>query len=201
MTTPDTDRAELDRAHVDNGASADRPRGVLGAETRSPSGGRPGADASARPVGPPSRRARRLAGAAGVVVAGALVAFLVISGVQARHQTRRTNAALAVVRAQERATLARLGVTGARLRVVRGQSSAARRTLATLAAELGAERTQLSHQQANLVIEGVSISALDTCLGGVEAALNEVGVNDQAGAVSSLEGVSASCRTAGDSVG
>ncbi len=201
MTTPDTDRAELEPAHVDDEATEDE-RAVPAAELRSFDGEGSGAEASEPPVEGTSRRWRRWLGQiAGVVVAGALVAFLVVSGIQARHQTGRSEAALAVVRAHQRATLARLGMTGTQLRVVRGQSSATLRTLTTLAAELGAERTQLSHQEANLIIVGVSISALDTCLGGVEAALHEVGLNDQAGAVSSLDAVSASCRTAGASVG
>jgi len=97
MTTPDTDRAELEVPDVDAAAIEDEPPGSL-AEMRSADGGRPGAEATGRSLGPPGRR-RRLAVVAGAVAAGALVAFLVVSGVQAKHQTRRSEAAVAVVRA------------------------------------------------------------------------------------------------------
>lgn len=150
---------------------------------------------------PRSGRWRRLGAIVLAAGSAAAVAFLITSGIQARQQTRRSDTTLATVRAEERVTLHQLSVTDARLAAVRGESDAARRTLGVLTAELSGERAQLARQQSNLYVQGVSISALDTCLGGVEAALNEVGLNDQAGAVTSLNGVSASCRTAGASVG
>ncbi len=151
-----------------------------------------------RPVDVRRRRRVRTVAAAAVV---ALVAFLALSGLQARGQLERSTGAFASTRAEQRSTLARLGRTEASLATVLDQSAAADRTLGSVNAALAAERSQLAQQQRNLFIQGVSISALDTCLGGVESALNEVALNDQPGAISTLQGVSADCRTAGASGG
>ena len=163
-----------------------------------PADGAPDHGVGRPPVDVRRRRRVRAVAAASVV---ALVAFLVVSGLQARGQLARSTSTFASTRAEQRSTLARLGRTEASLATVLGQSLSDRRTLGSVNAALAAERSQLAQQQQNLFIQGVSISALDTCLGGVESALNEVALNDQPGAISTLQGVSASCRTAGASGG
>ena len=44
--------------------------------------------------------------------------------------------------------------------------------------------------------QGVSISNLDTCLAGVEKALNQIALANQTGAAATLQGVASNCRAA-----
>ena len=152
----------------------------------------------ARPVNRVVRHRVRVAAATAVL---ALVVFLVVSGTQAHQQLGRSSRDFAAARAQERLTLAGLARTEARLAAVLGQSVSTERNLGSVTGQLADERNQLVQQQKNLFVQGVSISALDACLGGVEAALNQVALNDQQGAATTLQGVSSSCQTAGASVG
>jgi|GEM_PF-3772017 len=205
MTTPDirrrrpdipvADDAEAGQLVDDDPASAGDVTSSVGGVLRADPAGNRGAKAPVNRV--VRRRVRVVAGS--VVVA--LVAFLVISGLQAHGQLDRSSRAFASTRAEERATLDQLARTEASLASVLSQSAAANQTLGSVNGQLAAERNQLSQQQKNLFIQGVSISALDTCLGGVESALNEVALNDQSGAASTLQSVSSSCRTAGASSG
>ena len=79
---------------------------------------------------------------------------------------------------------------------VTAQSAAAARTLATETSQLAAVEAQLAATEANVHADGVSIDDLDTCLSGVEQALNEISIDDQHGAASTLDGVAAPCRAA-----
>ena len=150
------------------------------------------------PVDPVLRRRVRVSAATAVL---ALVAFLAVSGFEAHAQLGRSSQVFTATRAQERATLARLAWTEAHLASLLEHSASTHRTLGTVSGQLTAERDQLAQQQKDLFVQGVSISALDQCLGGVEAALNQVAVNDQSGAASTLQGVASSCQTAGASGG
>jgi hypothetical protein len=67
-------------------------------------------------------------------------------------------------------------------------------SLASAQAGLASSQAGLANADANLALQGASITALNTCLGGVERALNQISVTDQQGAVSSLSAVSESCQ-------
>ncbi len=62
--------------------------------------------------------------------------------------------------------------------------------------ELKAAYVALVLTQANVSQQNNAIAGLHNCLGGVRQALNELGINDQAGAVSSLDSVATSCSAA-----
>jgi hypothetical protein len=64
------------------------------------------------------------------------------------------------------------------------------------AAQLKAAQSELAATHVNVLQQTSRISALHTCLGGVEKALNALAVGSQANAISELSSVTASCSTA-----
>ena len=139
-----------------------------------------------------SRWPLRVAWAVGVV---ALVVALVVA-FDSHDQLNQNRSSLTATRAELVHTRAQ--VTGARrvLGTVTTQSAAAARTLASVSAQLAADQAQLARAQADLFTNGVSISQLDTCLAGVEQALNQIALGNESGAESTLDGVASNCRGA-----
>ena len=64
------------------------------------------------------------------------------------------------------------------------------------AAQLKAAQSELAATQVDVSQQNSRISALHTCLGGVEKALNALAVGSQANAVTELRSVTTSCSTA-----
>jgi uncharacterized alpha-E superfamily protein len=64
------------------------------------------------------------------------------------------------------------------------------------AAELKAAQSELASTQVDVTHQTSMISALHTCLGGVEQALNALAVGNQASAISELSSVATSCSAA-----
>lgn len=124
-----------------------------------------------------------------------LVAGLTVA-VDTHAQLRRTDADLTAVRASLRGTLERAHRAEATLSTVTTQSAAAAGTLATETSQLGAAQDQLASTAADVFANGVSINNLDTCLAGVEQALNQISLDDQSGAATTLDAVAAACRGA-----
>ena len=153
-----------------------------------------------RPVSPvPSTdrrtRARIRPGWAYAVVIVAL-AVAVAVGATSRAHLHRTDTQLTAVRARLHQTVGRARVAESALGAVTGQATAAARVLATETQQLASVQSQLAATEANVFANGVSINDLDTCLSGVEQALNEISLGDQHGAATTLNGVAASCRAA-----
>jgi hypothetical protein len=111
-------------------------------------------------------------------------------------QLGRTNRSLTSTRAELRRTLEQVATTGAALARITGQSTAAGQTLEMETAQLGTDQQQLAAAEANIHANGVSIADLDTCLSGVEKALNQISLGNKSGAVATLNGVASSCRKA-----
>ena len=63
--------------------------------------------------------------------------------------------------------------------------------------QLKGAQTALSAAQVNVTQQSSMIMSLQTCLGGVEQALNALAVNDQLRAFALLESVSSSCTARG----
>jgi hypothetical protein len=133
-------------------------------------------------------------------VAYVAVLILLIGGtvvaVTANHGLRTTNRQLAAVRVRLAQTVHRAHVAERHLGTVAAESTAAGATLSTETAQLTAAQAQLASTEADVFTNGVSISQLDTCLAGVERALNQISLNDQQGAAASLDGVATACRAA-----
>jgi len=126
----------------------------------------------------------------------ALLVTVLFVAVDTRARIHRTDTDLTSVRAQLRQTIGRAHRAQAGLVTVTAQSSAAASTLATETSELAAAEAQLESAEANVFTNGVSINSLDACLAGVEQALNQISLNDQSGAATTLDGVAAACRGA-----
>jgi hypothetical protein len=136
----------------------------------------------------------RLVLAYGLMVVVLAVAVSVAFG--ARGRLHGTDSQLVATRARLARTVTRAHRAEVALGVVTAQSTAAAHTLATETSQLASVEAQLAATEANVSADGVSINNLDACLSGVEQALNEISIDDQHGAASTLGGVAASCRAA-----
>lgn len=111
-------------------------------------------------------------------------------------QLHRTDAELATVQARVQQTVARIQVTRVALHKVSVQSAAAARMLGTESSELATDQSHLSAAEADVTTNGVNISDLNTCLSGVQQALNEISLGDRPDAVASLDRVGPTCKAA-----
>jgi hypothetical protein len=130
-----------------------------------------------------------------VAVLALLIGGVVVA-VTANHGLRATNHQLTAVRVRLEQTIGRAQVAEHHLKAVAAESTAAGTTLSTETAQLTAAQAQLASTEADVFTNGVSIGQLDTCLAGVERALNQISLNDQQGAEASLDGVATACRAA-----
>ena len=169
---------------------------------------RPGAPLPGRPSTPAVRRQRPVRWVVGIVVAAALVTGTV-SDLQVRSQLRQTRSSLRSAQDRLAATQSRLAMTLATLRSVEtglgtatDQRDALQVELRITAWELSGAETNLASTQTSLAnantglsLKAAAIATLNTCLGGVETALNQISVGDQGGAVSSISAVAGSCQS------
>jgi septal ring factor EnvC (AmiA/AmiB activator) len=144
----------------------------------------------------PSSRVRWLAGIGAGALLVAALGYLIADQVQARHQFDRAQASL--------------GVTRHQTATVSTQLAGLRRQLAHLTAQVGDDTTALNQDAsqlkgaqsalaaalAHVTQQASHISSLQTCLGGVERALNALSVGKRARAISALRSVSSSCSAA-----
>jgi chromosome segregation ATPase len=129
-------------------------------------------------------------------VFAALLGYITGNEVQANIQFDQTHQSLDTTRHQIDAALASLATVRHEFTLVNGQVGAASAALAQDASELKQAQTALANAQANVVNQTSMISDLQTCLGGVEQALNALAVADQPRAINALTSVSSSCSGA-----
>jgi beta-xylosidase len=84
--------------------------------------------------------------------------------------------------------------TAGQRNVLQTQLTATAHELDTAEASLSNTQTGLSEAEKSVASQGVDIAVLNTCLGGVEQALNAIAVGDDNGAVTSISAVSESCQ-------
>jgi hypothetical protein len=140
----------------------------------------------------PGRHGLGWAYAAVVVV----VAVAVAVGLSGRAHLQRTDTDLTATRARLHVAVDRARAAETRFTTVTAEATSAASLLTTETAQLASVQAQLASTEANVFANGVSINDLDTCLSGVERALNQISLNDQVDAASTLDGVAASCRAA-----
>jgi hypothetical protein len=137
-----------------------------------------------------------------IVLAVVLALFAAILGyvtgneVQANTQFDQTHQSLDTTRHHIDAALASLATVRHELNVVNGQVGDDSAALAQDVSELKGARTALANAQANVVNQTSMISDLQTCLGGVQQALNALAVADLPQAIAALKSVSSSCSHA-----
>jgi cell division protein FtsL len=125
-----------------------------------------------------------------------LLAVGTVVAVASHNQLARTQSDLATTRTDLHQTLGRLVVARRHLAATASGSNAAKATLDAESAALAADQKQLATAQANVYSNGVSIGNLDTCLSGVQKALNLISLGNQAGGAVALSDVATSCQSA-----
>ena len=170
---------------------------------------------SAEPIslpGPvPARTPTQFAAAVRVILGSAMVAVLVAALVaagllatsawSARHQARDADRAAAATRAQVRSLNHQIDQIDAELARVSARSRGAETALESANRSLAALRFELAATQARQFDQGVSIGAVQSCLGGVQTALNDIALGFPGQATGALHKVAGSCATAGASEG
>ncbi len=170
----------------------------------------------------PRRHHRRPFVVGVATLAVALVVAGVVSDLQVRSELGHAQSSLNATRANLRGTLAHLSLIEARLlsttsdrdtlgielkltawelagaestlASTRAQLATTQNSLATTQNSLATTQNSLANASTGLYLQGLNIGTLNTCLGGVEKALNQIAVNDQNGAVKSLSAVTSSCQ-------
>jgi septal ring factor EnvC (AmiA/AmiB activator) len=128
------------------------------------------------------------------VVAG--IGFLIGNAVQADAQYGTAHTALRHARQQKVNVLSELAAVTQNLRLVQGQLAQTTTALTNDTAQLREVETALANSQSNVSSQQSTISALHSCLGGVEQSLNALSVGDQNSADNALVAVSADCQRA-----
>jgi hypothetical protein len=128
---------------------------------------------------------------------GSLILIAAVAkGIEGHNRLQRTNASITAMRTEWHRTLTEVSTARAHLNQATSESDAAGTALAAASDQLTAVGAQLASAQAGVRVDGVNISELDACLSGVDRALNEVSLGDQADAAASLRQVSTSCQQA-----
>ncbi len=142
-----------------------------------------------------SRRWRRAVAAAAAVTALVSGCLLVTSDIKARAEIRTTDLSLATVAPRLNAIRAALGRDERRLAAAEARRAAVTRSFDAAQSTLSATQAGLARAQAGIRSQGVDLGVLDTCLSGVEEALNQIAVGQTSGGLASLRASSSSCST------
>jgi flagellar basal body-associated protein FliL len=143
------------------------------------------------------RRGRRRLRWIGLIAAIALFAtalgIITSNEVQTNTQFDRTNSSLDATRAHIRTVLANLGTVQNELQGVNVQVFLTSKALTQDTADLHLAQTEVANARSDVTRQTTVITDLQTCLGGVQEALNALSVADQAGAIGALNSVTPSC--------
>jgi chromosome segregation ATPase len=115
---------------------------------------------------------------------------------QANTEFDQTHYTLNVTTHRIDTALANLRTVRHELHTVNGQVSADSTALTKDTAQLQGVEKALNSAQATVIHQTLTISDLQTCLGGVEQALDALAVGDQGYAIDALDAVSTSCTNA-----
>ena len=142
----------------------------------------------------PSRGRRRVLTAAGLVVIVLATGTLeVTTDLQARAQIRTADISLTSAVHQLGVVRGTLTRTEQRLGRARTGRQAVTRSFDRAQSTLAAAQAALSRDEAGIHTQGVDLGELDTCLGTVEQALNQLAVGQRASGLASLRASSSSC--------
>jgi hypothetical protein len=196
--------AVLNEDLIVGGAPNDR----MAATSTAPDGACPQA-APERPVGYPRHRARHtppvlqrhrtaiIVTTVAVVLAGALA----VTDLRARAELRRTDAHLTSTTEQLRATEVKVADARTDLRRFVGQDRDLDASLWSTGMTLAAAQRSLTAAQQHRLLLTVDAQALQTCLSGVEQAIDGLSVGDTNSGLAALNAVSQNCRRATASSG
>ena len=131
----------------------------------------------------------------------AVFCVLVATDLGGRAEVRRTTHTLASTQNSQTREAARLAATQAQMRATVAEVHSLEAAITQVQTSLATSNAAISATEQGLVSAGFDISALHTCLGGVTQALDQVGVGQRQGALSSLGSVSTSCDAAHPAAG
>ncbi len=134
--------------------------------------------------------------AAAFAVFAAGLGYLTGNETQANTQQVEAHRSLNLERQRIETTLAELASVRGNLDAINDQVSQSTTALADDALELLAAQSALAQAQVHVAAQGSSITALQSCLAGVEQALNALSVGDQGSALAALDVSTASCQSA-----
>jgi hypothetical protein len=137
---------------------------------------------------------------AGALFAAAL-GSLVADQVEEHSQYDRTHTSLGVTQQRTRTVSAQLQELSHDLHVLKTQVGSDTTALSQDSSQLLGAQTSLSAAQAHVTQQASLITSLQSCLVGVEQALNELAVGNQVRAIAALNAVSTSCTAAEASSG
>jgi Glycosyl hydrolases family 43 len=143
-------------------------------------------------VGDPRRRWR-------VVIAVTVVGLLVwgaVTDLQVHARSRHEHRELVAARAALASTRSELRATSSQRALASSQEDALQDSVSLSLQLMGTTEQALDRVNSSTYLEGVDIGHLQTCLGGVQQAYQQIGVNNNSLAVSDLSGVSTACLTA-----
>jgi hypothetical protein len=155
------------------------------------------------PARPPRlpRRAKWMLGLGAGALFAAALGFLLADQVHARDQYERTHTAFGVTRQRTRTVSAQLQELSRGLSVLKTQVGSDTTALSQDSSQLLGAQTSLSAALAHVTQQASLITSLQSCLVGVEQALNELAIGNRASAIAALNAVSASCTSAEASSG
>ena len=185
--------------HVRYDRSASRPGTVIG---RTDPGSDPRWQQRPERQGQHPSRLRRMVVLVGAVVGTSVLGSGIASDLHVRSELRQARSTLEFIRMHLALTVSKLSSVESTLNMTTSQRDALQVDLTTTSQELATAKASLSTTQAglsnankSLASQGVDIAKLNTCLGGVERALNQIAVGNNSSAVASISGVSSSCQS------
>ncbi len=131
----------------------------------------------------------------GVLFAAAL-GYVVNDAVQADARYDRAHAALGTTQRQSRSVSGELGRLHAALALLSARVASDTAAANQDTNQLKAAQTELSDLEAHVTQQKAQIGSLQTCLGGVERALNALSVGRPDHAIQALQAVTSSCQSA-----
>ncbi len=129
-----------------------------------------------------------------VVLGGAV--GLWVTDLRGRAEVRRTSTAWVSAQHRQNRQESRVQASQAQIGTTVSELHALEASIAQDQTSLAASNSKIASIETGLVLGGFDISALNTCLGGVTQALDQVAVGQTQGALSSLGSVSTSCNAA-----
>jgi len=148
-----------------------------------------------------SRRTRWILWLAAGALFAAALGYVIPDQVQARDHYGQAHTAFVVTRLQTHTVTTQLDEVRRDLNILETQVGSDSTALSQDSSQLLGAQTALAAAQAHVTQQKSLITSLQTCLVGVERALNELSVGKQASAIAALNFVSAGCTAAEASSG
>ena len=142
-----------------------------------------------------SPRANRWIGSAVGIVALAVLIAAAATDVQAHARNRTEHSELITARSKLRVLRTDVAVTTYVKAVSTNHRDTLQASIVSSLAQLAATEQKLEGTNAVAFLQGIGIGTLETCLGGVQHAYQQIGLGDNANAASDISSVASACST------